>query len=114
MLPCAQRVAAEERTVHTRSSTTAARGPGLLDPHASKLTIDGHIWVSSGLWLLRHQDMQPSFVLLPDLFLGPGEILPSSSFELQALTEKKLLLHGVGAAADSQKGSLPRDFDELL
>lgn len=58
--------------------------------------------------------MQPRSVLLPDFFLGLGEILPSSGSELQALTEKKPLLHGVGAAADSQKGSLPGDFDELL
>lgn len=102
VLPRTQRAAGEETTVHIRSSTTAARGPCFLHPHASKLTIDGLIWVSPGVWLLRLQDMQPSSVLLPDLFLGHGEILPSSSSELQALTEKKPLLCGVGAATDKE------------
>lgn len=80
----------------------------LLNPHVSKLTTDGHIWVSNGLWLLRFHGMQSSSVLLPDLFLRPGKtVLCSSS------AEKKLLLHGVGAAADSQKGLLPGDFEVL-
>lgn len=52
--------------------------------------------------------MQPSSVLLPDFFLGPRKIVPS------ALTEKKLLLHEVEAAASSQKGLLPGDFEKFL
>lgn len=62
----------EETTVGTRSSTTATREPCLLDPRTSTLTIDGHIWVSPGLWFLRLQDTQPRSVLLPRLLSWTG------------------------------------------
>lgn len=77
---CAQGAAREETTVLSGPQLLLQKDLALLNPHVSKLTTDGHIWVSDGLRLLRFQDMQPSSVLLPDLFLGPGKtVLRSSS-----------------------------------
>lgn len=59
--------------------------------HVSKLTTDGHIWVSSGLWLLRFQDMQSSSVLLPDPFLGPGKTVACSSSDCFSMEFKQQL-----------------------
>lgn len=55
------------------------KGLLLLNPNAAMCFQANNWWVSNGLWLLRFQDKQPSSVLLPDLFLGPGKIVPCSS-----------------------------------